>query len=109
MNNLKGSMVFTCIGGGLTICSAIAYIFCCNDLAGGLSIAATGISIFLAFYSIAYTYISGQKTLDTLNKIELQYRSLVDRINFEMTSQNHGDANIESIRSSLEKDMKEKR
>ena len=107
MNNLKGSLIFTCIGGGLTICSAIAYILCCNDLAGGLSIAATGISIFLAFYSIAYTYISGQKTLDTLNKIELQYRSLVDRINFDRTSNNHGDANIESINRSFEKILKE--
>lgn len=107
MNNLRASLIFTCIGGVLTIFSAIAYMLCCNDWAGGLSIAATGVSIFLAFYSIAYTYISGQKTLETLHKIELQYRSLVDRINFEMTSQNHGDANIESIRGSLEKALKE--
>ncbi|MBR1560989.1 MAG: hypothetical protein IJ646_12180 [Clostridia bacterium] len=107
MNNLKASFIVTCVGGGFTIIAALAYILRLNDIAGGLSIAATGISIFLAFYSIAYTYISGQKTLETLNKIELQYRSLVDKINFERTSQNHGDANIESIRLSLEKILKE--
>lgn len=102
MNKLKVAFIVTLIGIALTVAAAVAYLTGCGDWASGLSIASTGISIALGFFSIIYTYISGQKTLDNLNEIEVQYNSLVNKINLELSASNTDDANAENVRHKVE-------
>ena len=102
MNKLKLPFIITLLGIALTVASAVVYLVGCGDWATGLSIASTGISIVLGFFSIIYTYISGQKTLENLNKIEAQYNSLVEKINLELSDSNRNDVNVKNVRHLLE-------
>lgn len=105
--SMKGAFIAACIGIALTLLAAILFLCGKSDWSTALSIASTGVSIVLGFFSIAYTYKSGQKTLDNLEKIQKQYSALVERIHLELADKNRNDVNIDDIRRELEAELRE--
>jgi hypothetical protein len=102
MNKLRVAFIAACVGVGLTIIASVANIIGCGDWTSGISIASTGISIALSLFSIIYTYISGQKTMDNLEKFESDYQRLVELIKILLSASNRDDANIANARRALE-------
>lgn len=100
--SMKGAFIAACIGIILALIAAILYLCSGNDWSMALGVISTGISIVLGFISIAYTYKSGQKTLENLEKIQKQYSDLAEKIHLELADRNRNDVNIDDIRHELE-------
>lgn len=88
--------VISVIGIILAFLSAILYLTNCS-WSNSIGVFSTIISIVLGLVSIIYTYISGEKTIQVLDEIEKQNKSLVNKIVFELSDSNFDEVNIESL------------
>lgn len=98
--SLKVAYVFASIGILLAVLSSFLYIHS-SEWTSAVGIVSTIISIIMGMISIVYTYISGKETMSTLIEIKKQNKSLVDKINHELSKDNFNDNNIDYIKSTI--------
>ncbi len=75
-----------------------------KDISFDIGVCSTLFSIVLSIVSMFYTYISGEKTSDSLDKlnneietIDNQNKKLVDEIHNRLIRENFGETNINSL------------
>lgn len=106
------TFIFASFGILLALISAILYLIG-SDCYGAIGIFSTVISILLGVVSIVYTYFSGKETSalfsqldqriakldEQIVKIDEQNRTLVSKIQMELSKDNFNQANIDGIRN----------
>ena len=58
------------------------------------------ISVLLGIVAMTYTYVSGRRTLVLLNKIEIQNKNLVEKINLDLLKEAYDERGLEDTRTS---------
>lgn len=94
----------------LGILSAVLSIilgFCNKDWASTVGTISTVVSIILGMSSFIYSFVSGEKTLQYLNEMKSQNDTLVQRLNSELSKENYGKKNIESIDRMINEDLQQ--
>jgi uncharacterized protein YacL len=69
------------------------------NIANFLEMIATIMSILICLVATYYTYISGEKTISLLNKIETQNKNLVDKINQDLLEEAYDENGIKDARA----------
>lgn len=88
--------------GVIAIITAIFSGFFKDSSFGGIiSIISTIISVLLSATAMIYTYISGKETLALLEKIEIQNKKLVNKINQDLLKDAYDEEGIKAIRERL--------
>ena len=96
---MKKRMVLFFVFGVIAIITAILSYFFINSSFGGIiSIISTIMSVLLSATAMLYTYVSGKKTFELLEKIEAQNKKLVDKINLDLLKDAYGEEGIKAIR-----------
>lgn len=100
MKKLKGLYVVAIFGIVGVIVSAYQYGQN-NDWTNLIGSISTIVSIVLGIVSIAYTYVSGQETIDAINQINSHHTRLVEKINSDLAKGNLDEENLKYIRDSM--------
>jgi len=87
------------------IMAALSSIFINSSFGGIIGIISTIISVLLSVTAMLYTYISGKKTLELLEKIEAQNKKLVDKINLDLLKDAYDEEGIKAIREHWSPDL----
>ena len=101
-NNEKKLVVAAFIFGGVGILFALissVLFFVRSGYSSAFGVFSTIISIVLGLAAMLYTYISGKKTLELLNKIEIQNKRLIDKINTDLIKEAYDENGIEAARN----------
>jgi len=94
----KTILIFSIIFGGIAILMIIASLILLVfniSIATTISIISTIMSILLSIAAILYTFISGNETLNLLNKIENQHKKFVAKINEDLLNGAFDESGIE--------------
>lgn len=95
-----GFILLVCAG---VVLSIIHIYVSTGEFSGCLERGATILSIILGLVSIAYTYISGKKTLRSLDEITQENKDFINKIRAEMVKDNYDEVNLTSIKNDIEK------
>ena len=80
------------------IMAALSGIFINSGFGGIIGIISTIMSVLLSVTAMLYTYFSGKRTLELLEKIEAQNKKLVDRINQDLLKDAYNEEGIKATR-----------
>ena len=100
MKSLKG-VYFIAILGLVGVLASVCLYFKDNNCANLIGSLSTIISILLGVVSIAYTYVSGQKTIDAIQQINDHHALFVEKINSDLAKGNMDEENLKNIRDSM--------
>jgi len=96
---MKKKITFFFVFGVIAIILAVLSGFFIGSSFGGIiGIISTIISVLLSATAMIYTYISGKETLALLEKIEIQNKKLVDKINQDLLKDAYDEEGIRAIR-----------
>ena len=96
---MKKKITFFFVFGVIEIILAVLSGFFIGSSFGGIiGIISTIISVLLSATAMIYTYISGKETLALLEKIEIQNKKLVDKINQDLLKDAYDEEGIRAIR-----------
>jgi hypothetical protein len=80
------------------IAAALSGFFISLSFGSIIGIISVIISVLLSATAMIYTYVSGKRTLELLQKIEVQNKKLVDKINQDLLKDAYNEEGIKAIR-----------
>jgi len=96
---MKKRIAVFCVFGVIAIIMAVLSGFFVNSSFGGIiGIISTIMSVLLSATAMLYTYVSGKRTLELLEKIEVQNKKLVDKINLDLLKDAYDEEGIKAAR-----------
>jgi cell shape-determining protein MreC len=96
---MKKRIALFFVFGVIAIIMAILSGFFINSGFGSIiGIISTIMSVLLSVTAMFYTYFSGTKTLELLEKIEAQNKKLADKINLDLLKDAYDEEGIKAIR-----------
>jgi hypothetical protein len=95
---MKKITLFFVFGVIAIILAVLSGFFIDSGFGGIIGIISTIISVLLSATAMIYTYISGKSTLELLEKIEVQNKKLVDKINQDLLKDAFDEEGIKAIR-----------